>query len=98
MGVKHTLSHTPEVFTSLDNTTIRKLDVLGRADDRVWDGLGKNAGILRCNLILSINRRSVDANALGVDNFADLYSQLLGGVNFRDCMQLTRCLNAKRSF
>jgi hypothetical protein len=82
-GVKHTLSHTPEVFTSLDDTTIRKLDVLGRADDRVRDGLGKNASILRCNLILSINRRSVDANALGVDDFADLYPQRLGGVDFR---------------
>ena len=69
---KPTLGNTPEIFTTLDNATIKGLDVLSGADDREWHSSSKDARMLSTGLIIGLNGRLVYANILCGNDVADL--------------------------
>jgi len=69
---KPTFSYTPEVLAALDGPSITSDHVFGGADDREGHGLRETANVLDGGLIIvGVNGRSVDADALSVDNFTN---------------------------
>ena len=62
------LSNTPEVFTSLDNSTVRSLDILRRADDGEGNGIGQHTSVFNGSLVIDFHGRLIDTNALGSNN------------------------------
>lgn len=68
---QRTLSDTPEVFTAFDNTTISSFDVLRGTNDGEGHSFNESTGQVS-TLVIDFNGRSVDANSLGSNNFADL--------------------------
>jgi hypothetical protein len=67
----HTLGHSPEVFTTLDDAAVGGLDVLRGANDGEWDRVLKDASVLGA-LIVCLDRGAVDADALCGDDLPNL--------------------------
>jgi hypothetical protein len=67
-----TLGYTPEVLAALDNAAVRRLHVLGGADDREGKGLVQQARHVRRDLVLLIRRGLVNSDALRLNDLADL--------------------------
>jgi len=69
---KLTFSYTPEVIATLDGPSVASDYVLSGADDRERHGLRETANVLDGGvIIIGVNRRSVDADTLSVDNFTN---------------------------
>jgi len=77
---RRTFGHTPQIFTSFDNTTIGCLDVLSRADDGEGNCVRKDTRVAGASLVIIIDRGLVDADALCGDDFTDLQT---GGKDLR---------------
>jgi hypothetical protein len=72
---KGTFSHTPEVLAALDNSAIGGLNIFGRTDYRKGNGISKDTCVL-AGIIVSIDRRGIDANILRSDDSTNLYLQM----------------------
>jgi len=69
---KLTFSYTPEVLATLDGPSVTGDDVFGRPDNRERHGLRETANVLDGGIIIiRVNGRSVDADALSVDDFTN---------------------------
>ena len=66
------LGHAPQVLAALDRPPVRGRHVLGGADDRERHCLGQDARVLRADLVVGLHGRLVDADALGLDDLANL--------------------------
>lgn len=66
-----TFGNTPEIFTSFDNSAVSSLYVLSRTDDRERDRLGEYPCVVRA-LVIGLYRRTVDTDALSLNNIANL--------------------------
>jgi hypothetical protein len=82
-------SNTPGVLATLDDAAIRGLDIFLGADDGERHGVHESAGVLGSGLVIFLNGRLVDLNALGFDNRSDagLEARQVGrgqGVSFGD--------------
>lgn len=65
------LCHTPKVVTSLDGPAIASLHVLRRANDGEGHSAHERLCMLCAGLVVDLDGRRVDADALRVDDFAD---------------------------
>lgn len=65
---------TPRVLATLDNAAVAGLDVLLGSDDSERHGGHQTAGMLGGGLIVLLNWRLVDLDALGLDDSSDLTS------------------------
>ena len=63
--------NTPGVLTTLDDTTIRGLDILLAADDREWHCRHESTGVLDSSFVVLFERRLVDFDALRFNDGAD---------------------------
>lgn len=63
--------NTPEVFTSLNNTAIESGHILRATDDAERHGGGENTSVFRALLIVGLNWRGIDTDALGVDDITN---------------------------
>lgn len=79
--MSRTLGNTPKVFPSLDNTAVSGGDIFSRSNDGEGHGIEKNTSIFGSGLIIGIDRRLVNANALSSNHLANLQRI---GVNSRD--------------
>lgn len=71
-GYKLTFCYTPEVLAALDSPSVAGGHVFGRADDRERHGLCETANVLDGGvIIIGVDGRSIDADALRVDNLAN---------------------------
>jgi len=69
---KSTFSYAPEVLATLDGPSVASGHVLGGADNRERHGLRETANMLDGSIIIiGVNGRSVNADALGMDNFTN---------------------------
>ena len=68
------LSNTPSVLTSLHDAPVVGLDILLGTDDREGHSSHQATGVGGGMLIILLNGRSVDLNALSFDNSTDLPS------------------------
>lgn len=66
------LGDTPSVLTTLDNTTIVGLDILLGTDDGERHGSHKAAGVGSSVLVVLLDGRGVNLDALGLNHSADL--------------------------
>lgn len=70
--MRHTLGNSPEVFTSLDNATIGSIDIFGGSNDRERHSVEKHSGIFSSSLVIGINGRLINADALSGNNLTNL--------------------------
>ena len=70
--IEHTLSNTPEIFSSLYNAAIWGLNVLRAANDGERHCVCENASVLRARLVFGVNGRLIDADALSNDDLPNL--------------------------
>lgn len=69
---KPTFGYTPEVLATLDGPSVASNHVLGGADNRERHGLREASNVLDGGvIIIGVNRRSVDADTLSVDDFTN---------------------------
>ena len=66
------LGDTPEILTTLDGATIVGLDVFGTANDGEGHGGGEETGVLGTLLVVGLDWRSIDPDALGTNDIANL--------------------------
>lgn len=69
---KRTLGNTPQVFAPLDNPAVRRGHVLRGTNDREWQRRDKYTGVLGRSLIIGVDGRLVDTDALGRNHFTNL--------------------------
>lgn len=74
------LSNTPGILATLDDTTIVGLDILLGTNDGERHSSHQAAGVGSGVLIILLNWRGVDLDALGLDNGANLVVLLVHGV------------------
>ena len=67
-----TFSHSPEVLATLDGAAIGGVDVLGGPDDGEGHRGREEAGVFGVLLIIGLDGRGVDSDALGGNNVSDL--------------------------
>ena len=72
MRARRTFGNSPKVFTALDSTTIGSLDVLSATNDREGNSIRKDTSVLCARLIVVVNGRLIDTDALHLNNFTDL--------------------------
>jgi hypothetical protein len=72
---KRTLSNTPKILTTLDDSAIRCLNIFGRADDGEWNGFNEDATMISGGLVISFNGRLVNPDALSCDDLPDLQKE-----------------------
>lgn len=65
------LRNTPEVLTTLDDTSVGGLDVLGRTDDRERHGVCEHTSMLGSSLVVGLDRGLVNTDPLCGDDFPD---------------------------
>jgi hypothetical protein len=94
---ERTFGNTPNVLTTLDDTTIRGSDVFGGANDREGDGVDEHLSML--SILVVVKRRGVNSDPLSRNNLANLETRLsTPPVITFDRRERTRCLKVKRSF
>jgi hypothetical protein len=74
------LGNTPGILATLNDTAIVGLDILLRTNDGERHSSHQAAGVGGGVLIILLNRRGVDLDALGLDNSANLVVMLVHGV------------------
>lgn len=67
-----TFGDTPKVFTSLDNSPIRSLNILGGADDGERNRVQEELSMLSGGLILRIHGRLINMDVLRSNDIANL--------------------------
>ena len=65
------LCNTPEIFTSLDNSAVESLDILRRANDGEWDGIGQHASVFNGDFVVGLYGRLVDTDTLSRNDIAN---------------------------
>ena len=70
---RHTFCDSPKVLPTLDNTTVSGSDIFGGSNDRERHGIEKYSSVFSSGLVIGIDGRLVDADALSSDHFANLH-------------------------
>jgi len=93
-GTGHTFCNSPKVFPSLDNAAIRGGNIFGRSYDGERHGVEKYSSVFSSSLVIGINGRLVNADALSGDHLANLRRVSTRNQGHPEEEFLTRCLNA----
>ena len=69
---KLTFSHSPEVFATLDSPAIGSRDILSATNDGKRHGISEHTSKVSSRFVIGVNRRLVDTNSLGLNDFTNL--------------------------
>lgn len=68
----NTFCNTPDILSTLDNAAVGRLDILSRPYDGEGNGIDQDTSVLSASLVIGLNRRGIDTDALSRNNVTNL--------------------------